>query len=270
MNTPVDNDVTKPLKAVPAFKDAKTAALIIVGLEILSGRTQDTNTNWIAERLTSRGIALGEVRIIPDDEYVIGKTAKELSASFDYVFSTGGIGPTHDDITAESMAKAFGKKLEKNEEALSMLLEHYGEEDLTDARAKMALIPEGAELIPNPVSAAPGFVLDNIFVMAGVPRIMQAMFDHIIETIDAGKPILSNTVACSLQESVVAEDIATLQVNFPDVLIGSYPHYRGGILGLSIVMRSLNEENLKSVTNDVIEIISKYGDEPRALSMQSV
>ena len=221
-----------------------TAALVIIGNEILSGRTQDSNTPWIAERLTERGILLGEVRVIPDEEEVIVFTVNELREKFDYVFTTGGIGPTHDDVTAECVAKAFGVRLVQNEEAFRMLEDHYGLEELTPARAKMCLIPEGAKLIPNPVTAAPGFIMENVYVMAGVPRIMQAMLDHVLGLIIVGKPILSTTIACTLSESAIALDLAALQENYPDVQMGSYPHYRGGTLGLSLVLRATNQNSL--------------------------
>lgn len=246
-----------------------TAALIIIGNEILSGRTQDSNTPWIAERLTERGIILSEVRVIPDAEDVIIRTIRDVRQHFDYIFTTGGIGPTHDDITAESIAKAFGVELVHNEEAFNMLEEHYGLEELTPPRAKMAMIPEEARLIPNPVTAAPGFIVENVHVMAGVPRIMQAMLDHVLGSIQAGRPILSNTVSCGLSESELAEDLSFLQDKYPGVQLGSYPHYRGGVLGLSLVMRSMDGENLNKATDELLEIIKKHGDEPRALSIRT-
>lgn len=249
--------------------DIYKAVLIIIGNEILSGRTTDANTPWIAERLTERGILLAEVRIIPDVERVIIDTVNDLRGKYDYVFTTGGIGPTHDDITAECIAKAFGVGLVKDGEAFLTLENYYGIENLTPPRAKMALVPEGAKLIPNPVSAAPGFIKDNVHVMAGVPRIMQAMMDHVLNEIKAGKPILSNSVACSLPESRVAEDLTALQAKYPDIDIGSYPHYRGGHLGLSLVLRGTNNENLDLATAEVLGIIKKHGDEPRAISIRS-
>ncbi|MBU0859589.1 MAG: competence/damage-inducible protein A [Alphaproteobacteria bacterium] len=246
-----------------------TAALVIIGNEILSGRTQDSNTPWIAERMTERGILLGEVRVIPDEEAVIIFTVNELREKFDYVFTTGGIGPTHDDITAACVAKAFGVALIQNEEAFRMLEEHYGLEELTPPRAKMCLIPEGAALIPNPVTAAPGFIMGNVHVMAGVPRIMQAMLDHVMGVIVAGKPILSSTVACNLTESAIAEDLEALQGKYENVQMGSYPHYRGGNLGLSIVMRATDQPRLEAAMEELVEIIRRLGDEPRALSIRS-
>lgn len=249
--------------------DTFKAALVIIGNEILSGRTADANTPWIAERLTERGILLVEVRIIPDVESLIIQTVRDLREHYDYVFTTGGIGPTHDDITAACVARAFDLPLVQDQEAFAILEKHYGIENLTPPRAKMALVPEGAKLIPNPVSAAPGFVIGNVHVMAGVPRIMQAMMDHVMADIKAGKPILSNTVACNLPESKVAQDLTALQEKYPDVDIGSYPHYRGGALGLSLVLRGTNNENLDLATAEVLQMIKKHGDEPRALSIRS-
>ena len=249
--------------------DIYSAALVIIGNEILAGRTQDTNTPWIAERLTAHGIVLAEVRIIPDEKAEIIHTVNDLRGKFDYVFTTGGIGPTHDDITAESVAGAFGVALVENEQALKMLEEHYGADELTPPRAKMSMIPEGAQLIPNPVTAAPGFIIENVHVMAGVPRIMQAMLDHVLGIIRAGKPILSNTVACSLTESAVAAELSALQEKYPDVQLGSYPHYRGGVLGLSLVLRGTNKDHLEKATAELIALIRAHGDEPRALSIRA-
>ncbi|WP_435641296.1 competence/damage-inducible protein A [Micavibrio aeruginosavorus] len=249
--------------------DLYKAALVIIGNEILSGRTADANTPWIAERLTERGILLAEVRVIPDIEAKIINTVQQLSADYDYVFTTGGIGPTHDDITAESVAKAFDLPLERDDEAFAVLEEYYGLENLTPPRAKMSMVPKGSTLIPNPVSGAPGFITKNVHVMAGVPRIMQAMMDHVLDQIQAGKPLLSNTVTCSLPESKVAEELTALQNKYPDVDIGSYPHYRGGVLGLSLVMRATNSDSLDTVTQDIIALIRSHGDEPRALSVGS-
>lgn len=249
--------------------DLFKAGLIIIGNEVLSGRTADANTPWIAEQLTQRGIYLAEVRIIPDVEQIIIETVHALRAKFDYVFTTGGIGPTHDDITSESMAKAFGVPLVRDHEAFAYLEKYYGIENLTPPRAKMALIPQGAKLIPNPVSAAPGYIIENVYVMAGVPRIMQAMLDHILDEIKAGKPILSNTIACNLPESKIAEDLTELQNRYNDVDIGSYPHYRGGTLGLSLVLRGTNNDSLDAATHEVVELVKKHGDMPRALSIKS-
>lgn len=251
-------------------KDTYSVALIIVGNEILSGRTQDANTAWIAENLNAMGIILHQVRVVPDIEAEIISAVHELREKVDYVFTTGGIGPTHDDITTESIAKAFGVKAELHPEAYDILVRHYGDEKLVTApRKKMAMIPKGASLINNPVSGAPGFQIENVFVMAGVPRIMQAMFDDVKMRLSRGKPMLSNTIACSLAESTIAEPLSALQDKYPGVNIGSYPHFRGGILGLSLVLRSIDDNTLDAATREVIAMISGLGGEPNALSIQS-
>lgn len=251
-------------------KDTYTVALIIIGNEILSGRTQDTNTSWIAEQLNQMGIVLRQVRVVPDIENEIISAIHELKNKTDYVFTTGGIGPTHDDITAESVAKAFNTELELHPDAFKVLVRHYGgEEHVTPPRKKMAMIPKGASLINNPVSGAPGFRIENVFVMAGVPRIMQAMFDDVKNYLNRGKPVLSNTIACSLAESAIAEPLERIQGKYPTVNIGSYPHFRGGILGLSLVLRSTDDPALHDATREVVELITELGGEPNALSIQS-
>jgi molybdenum cofactor synthesis domain-containing protein len=251
-------------------KDTYTVALVIVGNEILSGRTQDANTSWIAEKLNRMGVVLHQVRVVPDVEFEIIDAVNELRGKVDYVFTTGGIGPTHDDITAEAIARAFKTTLELNDEAYRILIRHYGDEALvTPPRKKMAMIPKGATLINNPVSGAPGFQMENVFVMAGVPRIMQAMFDDVQTRLSHGKPVLSNTIACSLAESSVAEPLSDIQDRYPAVNIGSYPHFRGGILGLSLVLRSTENDILDQATHDVIAMIAAQGGEPNALSIQS-
>lgn len=251
-------------------KDNHTIGLIIVGNEILSGRTQDTNTSWIAEHLNKMGVLLQQVRVVPDIEAEIIDAVLSMKGRFDYVMTTGGIGPTHDDITAESIAKAFKVPLVLSDVAFDILVRHYGgEEFVTPPRRKMAMVPEGSILINNPVSGAPGFQVENVFVMAGVPRIMQAMFDDVKTRLKPGKPVLSNTVACSLAESTVAEPLSALQDKYPLVSIGSYPHFRGGLLGLSLVLRSVDNDELDRATGEVIAMIAELGGEPKALSVQS-
>lgn len=243
------------------------AALIIIGNEILSGRTQDANTGWIGLALNECGVALAEVRIVRDIEAEIVAAVNDLRARYAYVFTTGGIGPTHDDITAQSIAAAFGVKLELNQAAYQMLLNYYGDErEITASRKKMAMVPAGAVLIDNPVSGAAGFRLDNVYVFAGVPRIMQAMFDSIRTDLHGGAPVLSSTIACDLAESTVADDLAAIQKNWPQVDIGSYPNYRGGILGLSVVIRTTDANALHSASHDVIAMITRLGGEPKAIS----
>lgn len=246
------------------------AAVIVIGNEILTGRTQDTNTPWIAERLGPRGVVLGEVRVIPDIEDRIVRAVRELRDSYDYIITTGGIGPTHDDITASSIAKAFDVPLIIDPEARARLIVHYGsEKELTAPRLKMAKVPEGSVLIDNPVSAAPGFRIGNVFALAGVPRIMQAMLEHTLSMMAQGAPYLSNTISCGLAESKIAEDFESLQNRYPDIIMGSYPHYRGGVLGLSLVLRGTDVSTLQSATDELIAMIRRNGDEPRAMSIQS-
>lgn len=247
-----------------------TAALLIIGNEILSGRTQDTNTSWIAIKLAERGIKLMEVRVVPDIEDAIIKAVNELRSEVAYLFTTGGIGPTHDDITSETMAKVFQTPLVLNAEARAALLSYYqSEADLTPARLKMAHIPAGAHLIDNPVSGAPGFKMENVYVMAGVPRIMQAMLDGILPELATGAPILSNTVTCDLQESIIAEKLSAIQDKYPTVEIGSYPHFRAGSLGLSLVLKSNDNDNLHTATHEVIDMVKAFGKDPMAISIKS-
>ena len=247
-----------------------TAALLIIGNEILSGRTQDTNTSWIATKLAERGIRLMEVRVVPDTFEAITSAVNQLRTQVGYLFTTGGIGPTHDDITSEAMAKIFNVKWGINSDARAALLQYYqSEADLTPARLKMAHIPEGAKLIDNPVSGAPGFQIENVYVMAGVPRIMQAMLDGILPELEFGHPILSNTVTCDLQESVIAEKLSIIQDKYPTVDIGSYPHFRLGALGLSLVLKSNDNDNLHAATYEVVDMVRSFGQEPMAISVKS-
>lgn len=245
------------------------AALIIIGNEILSGRTQDTNTQFIAQKLSGRGISLAEVRVVPDIEARIVEAVNEIRTKVDYVFTTGGIGPTHDDITAASVARAFGTKVAPDPHARRVMEEHYGTTDLSEPRLKMAMIPVGAKLIPNPVSGAPGFIIENVHVMAGVPRIMQAMLENILPLLKQGAPILSNTVGCSLRESEIAEKLTALQDRFSDIDIGSYPQYRQGPNSLSLVLKSTKPERLKMATLELMDIIKSLGDEPSAMGFQA-
>lgn len=248
-------------------KTTYTASLIIIGNEILSGRTQDKNTGWLAEQLSKRGIVMKEVRIIPDLEDVIVHTVNEMRAKADYVFTTGGIGPTHDDITAESIAKAFGVDWVLNDEAYQILVAHYGDEaEVTDARRKMAFIPVGATLIDNPVSGAPGFIMDNVYVMAGVPRIMQGMFDSIVGTLAEGVAVVSQSISCNMQESQISDGLGAIQKRYPETDIGSYPNFRGGTAGVSIVIRSTDVDKVRAAGKEVIDLIQSMGKQPTAVS----
>lgn len=245
-----------------------TAAILIIGDEILSGRTTDQNTPWIAEKLSDHGIKLREVRVVPDDYTAIINTVNELRARYTYLITTGGIGPTHDDITAAAIAQAFDVTVTEDPEARKILEDYYGTTDLNEARLKMAAVPEGAVLIDNPVSGAPGFKMENVYVLAGVPRIMQGMLEGFIDGLAGGDPMLSNTITCDLFESQVAKDLGILQNSYPDVSIGSYPQYRGGVLGLSIVLRTTDAPLLERATNDVIAAIEKLGGQASAVNIR--
>ncbi len=244
------------------------SSLIIIGNEILSGRTQDKNTGYIAEQMTMRGVPLAEVRVVPDIEGKIIEAVNALRREYDYVFTTGGIGPTHDDITAASVAKAVGVEFERHEGAYQALLDYYGPEELTEARATMADMPRGASLIDNPVSGAPGFKIENVYVMAGVPRIMQAMLGNVINEIAQGETIFSNTVGCNLQESVVAKALGEVQARFESVDIGSYPSFRGGELTVSIVLRGTDQSAIVAATKEVLSLIAEHDGEVRTESFQ--
>lgn len=237
-------------------KNVYTAALLVIGNEILSGRTEDKNINWIACKLVGKGITLSEVRVVPDMSERIVAAVRELSVRYDYLFTTGGIGPTHDDITAGCIAQAFGTPIIENAEARAVLVKHYGgEEHLNPARLKMAQVPRGATLIPNPVSGAPGFVLENVCVMAGVPKIMQAMLDHVLPSLAGGDIVLSRTVTSRLAESRIAQGLAEIQEKFSNVEIGSYPHFQAGNFGVSLVLRSTDEAALVLAEKEVATLV---------------
>jgi molybdenum cofactor synthesis domain-containing protein len=235
------------------------AAILIIGNEILSGRTQDVNIRFIAERLALRGIPVAEVRIVRDEEAAVVSAVRALSETCDYVFSTGGIGPTHDDITAECMAKAFNTPLELNKEAERRLGEYYAAKfiGLSEGRLRMARIPVGATLIDNPVSSAPGFKIKNVFVMAGVPSIMQAMFIGIEPQLARGLPMFSNTITGALRESEIALEMEEIQKQHPDVEIGSYPQM-GSEPSVSLVLRSVDEKKLKAATEKIQAMVKRF------------
>jgi molybdenum cofactor synthesis domain-containing protein len=239
-----------------------TACLIVIGNEILSGRTQDKNVAYTAKWLNERGIQLREVRVIPDVEETIVATVNECRRKFDYVFTTGGIGPTHDDITAASVARAFGVAIERNPAAVRLLKEQYVPGDLTEARLKMADVPVGAELVENPISRAPGFQLGNVFVLAGVPAIMQAMLDSLQHRLVGGTPVASRQIACFLAEGRIAKGLSEIQARYPAVDIGSYPFWKMRRFGVSVVLRGTDEASLDAATDDVRRMIRALGDEP--------
>lgn len=237
------------------MKNNPTASIVIIGNEILSGRTQDTNINYIAKGLDKLGIVLAEVRVIPDIEQKIIDTVNFLRKEYDYVFTTGGIGPTHDDITSASIAKAFGVSITQNPEALKKMQEYYKSTNLNEGRTRMTMTPEGSELIDNPISVAPGFKKENVFVMAGIPNVMQAMFDNARQHLKEGDPIISKEITIYKAESKIAGDLSAAQNAYPDVEIGSYPFVRDNRLGVTIVLRSTNKDLIEEVFEQLSEIM---------------
>ncbi len=241
-----------------------TAGAVIIGNEILSGRTQDGNLAYLARRLNALGVRLVEARVVADDDAAIAEAVNALRARCDYVFTTGGIGPTHDDITARAIAKAFGVPCRRNPEAVAILERFYADSEhpLNEARLSMADMPEGAELVDNPVSGAPGFRMENVFVFAGVPRIMQAMFEGVKHRLVGGAPVRSRSVAVDLPEGTIAETLARVEAEHPGVEIGSYPYYRSRGFGVKLVLRSVEEDRLATATEALIEALRALGGKP--------
>ena len=233
------------------------AAILIIGNEILSGRTQDTNTSTLATWLNSIGVKVGEVRIIPDIEKIIVTTLNLLKSNYDYVFTTGGIGPTHDDITAESVSKTFGLKYQIHKEAFDILEAYYKPGEFNEGRQKMVWMPENANLILNPTSGAPGFNVENVFCLPGVPSILKSMLGGLTNKIVGGKPILSLTISLRTVESEIANSLTKVQEDNQDVEIGSYPFFQAGKLGVSIVIRSEDQTKIDNCNSQVLEFVNK-------------
>lgn len=244
------------------MSDIVTAAMIVIGDEILSGRTKDKNIGHLASVLTAVGIDLAEVRIVADDTDAIVEAVNILRKRCDYVFTTGGIGPTHDDITADSVSKAFGLPCGYDEQAYAMLAETYAARkmEFTEARKRMARMPEGARHIANPVSIAPGFVIENVHVMAGVPAIFQAMLDNVVPTLKTGSKLLSETVHCPHGEGTIGEGLGRIQQNFPETIIGSYPKFEDGTFWTEIVIRARTPEPLDAARAAVVEMLAELAD----------
>ena len=233
------------------------ATIIIIGNEILSGRTQDVNVVAISNWLNELGVKLEEVRIISDIEDSIVKTINDVRKNFNYVFTTGGIGPTHDDITSKSIAKAFNISYGYHKEAYEILKRYYGKSEFNEGRKKMAMLPDKASLILNPSSGAPGFIVDNVYCLPGVPSILKSMLGELNSKIIGGKKILSKTMNLKTVESEIAEPLERVQNKFKDIEIGSYPFFKQGKVGVSIVIRS-TEENLISICyKDIEDFIKK-------------
>jgi molybdenum cofactor synthesis domain-containing protein len=239
-----------------------TACLLIIGNEILSGRTKDANLNFLALELNKLGVRLRECRVIPDVEETVVATVNEVRAKFDYVFTTGGIGPTHDDITADCIAKAFGVGISEHPEAVARMTKHYGDAALfTPARRRMARIPHGAVLVDNPVSVAPGFQMENVFTFAGIPKIMQGMFHAMQHRLVGGAPLVSRTVRTNLPEGIIAEPLGALQKRFEDLDIGSYPGFRNGKVSVSLVLRGTDDARLAAASSELIDTLKKMNGE---------
>ena len=232
-------------------RDTVTAAVLLIGDELLSGRTKDINLGHIADTLTGIAIELREARFVADIEDEIVAAVNALRERYDYVFTTGGIGPTHDDITADAVARAFGVEISVNDDAVAVMLARYEDKELNEARLRMARIPHGASLVANPISAAPGFNIGNVFVMAGVPKIMQAMLANIVPTLERGKPMLSRSIRVDTGEGNLAGPLKVIQDRYDTVSLGSYPFQEDGKFGSNVVLRSKDEALLEAAETEV-------------------
>ena len=233
------------------------AAILIIGNEILSGRTQDTNTSSIALWLNSIGVKVNEVRVIPDIEDIIIDTVNYLRKANDYVFTTGGIGPTHDDITAQSISRAFNIKYEIHKKAFKILEAYYKVGEFNEGRQKMVWMPRNANLILNPTSGAPGFNIENVFCLPGVPSILKSMLGGLKNMIVGGDPILSYTISLKTVESEIAESLSKVQYDNKDIEIGSYPFFQAGKLGVSIVIRSEKQSKIDKCCSQILKFVNK-------------
>lgn len=236
--------------------DNPTAAMLVIGDEILSGRTRDANMHYLAGRLTDIGIDLKEVRIVSDNSSAIIDAVQNLSEAYSHLFTSGGIGPTHDDITADCIAEAFGAKIDVRADARAILQAHYVRQgtELNAARLRMARIPDGAKLIENPVSAAPGFSVENTHVMAGVPSVFQAMVETVLPTLSGGRPLLSETVRIDRGEGDIAGPLGALAQDFPELSFGSYPFQKDGKYGANIVIRGTDAEDLTAAKEKLFAV----------------
>ena len=243
------------------------AAVLVIGDEILSGRTQDTNVGTIARFLAPFGIDLAEARFVPDVEAEIVAAVNALRARYTYVFTTGGIGPTHDDITADSIGAAFGAAVEHHPEAMALLAARYKPGDFNERRQRMARVPFGGTLIKNPVSVAPGFQIGNVFVLAGVPKIMQAMLEDVAPRLTRGVPVISRSLTVNLAEGTIADGLAAIQAAHPSVSIGSYPFFsQGGVVSISrtsggttLVVRGRDEAEVGAAAGEISALARQFG-----------
>ena len=240
-----------------------TACVLIIGNEILSGRVQDANLAFLATGLNEAGVRLREARVIPDESATIVATVNEVRAKFDYVFTTGGIGPTHDDITAQCIADAFGVPLILHPDAKSLLESHYPRGAINEARLRMAHMPEGSVLLLNPISRAPGFRIGNVYVMAGVPQVMQATFSELRHRLRGGAKVLSRSVSCGLGEGMIAKELAALQERYAELEIGSYPYFRRSDFGTTLVVRGTDPERIAAAVAELTSLIRALGGVPQ-------
>ena len=238
-----------------------TSSILVIGNEILSGRTQDINVQFMANKLSKIGIKLEEVRIIPDIQIQIIDNINLLRKKHNYVFTTGGIGPTHDDITSESVSKAFNRKYIINKEAYKLLESYYTKGKINEGRLKMTKMPEGSKIIKNPLTIAPGFYIENVYVFPGVPIIMQKMFQQVLKKLKSNKPIISKTINTNIYESIIAKSLTRIQNKYNNCEIGSYPRFdfKKKEANVNIVVSGNSIKNIKSAVNDIITSIKKLG-----------
>ena len=251
--------MNSPTELVATRTPVIRACMIIIGNEILSGRTQDSNLAYLARELNELGVIMTEARVIPDIESVIVATVNECRAKFDYVFTTGGIGPTHDDITADCIALAFGVELYLHPEAEKIIRRRAAPDNVMTSRLRMARVPVGGALIDNPTGGPPGFSIGNVFVMAGVPAVMQAMATTLGTMISGGKPVRSRSIGAYLSESQIAQSLSDIQDRHPDIDLGSYPFYRDDSFGVNLVMRGTNVAQLDIMKTEIAAMIAQLG-----------
>lgn len=242
------------------FGETVTAAMLAIGDELLSGRTRDKNIGYLANFLTINGIDLKEVRIVSDDQDAIVSALNDLRSHHTYVFTSGGIGPTHDDITADAVAVAFKVSIDHDPRAMDILTKHYEATGLpfTTARKRMARLPQGAELINNPISKAPGFIIENVHVMAGVPSIFQAMVDEVAPTLKSGVKLISRSIDSPYPEGTIGDDLGKIQLTHPQTAIGSYPRYHEGKYSTQIIVRSRDKAAIDAAADDVLALFEAY------------
>ncbi len=250
----------------------KTAAMLAIGDELLSGRTKDKNIGHLADLLTVAGIDLKEVRIVADEEDAIIEALNALRSKYTYVFTSGGIGPTHDDITADAISKAFGVPCLHDPDAMKLLGDMYAGRGLefTEARQRMARMPEGSRHIPNPVSTAPGFIIGNVHVMAGVPQVFQAMMSHVISTLPAGQRVLSRSIACPFGEGDIGTALGAIQKAHPETSIGSYPHFDGKRFSTELIVRARDQAIVDAAAADVEAMIESIRNEKDAAAKRDL